>query len=170
VLDRFLINPEVPLQAIDKSTKEVEFSTAPPFRLTDSGGNEVSIADFASKVVVVNFWSSTCAPCIEEFPSLVRYIKKFSGKVVLLAVSQDQDAASMSQFLERYYTNPDPNIYVLLDMNRGVAKAYGVTALPESFLFAKDLKFKRKIVGFRDWMSPVALQETAALINADVRD
>ena len=47
----------------------------------------------AAKVVLLNFWWSQCAPCIEEMPSLEQFHHE-NPNVVILAVSIDDDPAS----------------------------------------------------------------------------
>lgn len=41
---------------------------APDFTLKDLRGAEVSLASLRGKVVVLNFWTKTCGPCLEEMP------------------------------------------------------------------------------------------------------
>ena len=41
--------------------------------LNSQGGQKISLADFQGKLVVINFWSSTCQPCKDEMPLLISY-------------------------------------------------------------------------------------------------
>jgi peroxiredoxin len=43
---------------------------APDFELDDVNGGKVRLSDFKGKTVVLNFWTTTCQPCLEEMPSL----------------------------------------------------------------------------------------------------
>lgn len=166
LVDTYLINREVSFQALDAGTRAVRFDKAPDFTLSDLKQNPVSLSDFSDKVVVVNFWASWCAPCVEEFPSLLKFIKAFEKEVVVIAVSHDTNPEDAQKFLDKFGVQPSSNFQVLIDLDRGVGKRYGVGALPESFIFSKNLKFERKIVGFRDWMSSVSVAEIQRLINS----
>ncbi len=166
-LDRYIINPEVSFENIDAGSLQVTFTTAPQFILPDLNSQAVDVSHYQDKIVIVNFWASWCGPCIEEFPSLMKYVDQFKGEVVLLAVSQDNNIDNVHQFLKNFKVEIHPSFHVLLDLDRRVGKSYGVGALPESFLFSKKLKFERKIVGFRDWMSPSSINEVMKLIDAN---
>ncbi len=58
---------------------------APNFTITTSAGDQVTPRNFGGKVLVLNFWASWCAPCVEEAPSLNEFAKTFknAGVVVL---------------------------------------------------------------------------------------
>src|SRR5688500_14694240 len=43
---------------------------APDFELPDMNGTPVKLSSFRGKTVVVNFWTKTCKPCLEEMPAL----------------------------------------------------------------------------------------------------
>ena len=46
---------------------------------------------FAGRLLVLNFWASWCAPCVEETPSLSRLAERYADKgVVVLGISVDQ--------------------------------------------------------------------------------
>ncbi len=58
----------------------------------------------AGRPLVVNFWATWCAPCIEEFPDLVKIDNDFRGKIDLVTVSLDDIAdidKGVPDFLKR---------------------------------------------------------------------
>lgn len=52
---------------------------------------EIAAETGEGKVVVVDFWSTWCEPCKEEFPNLVRLQKRYGEKVAAISVSLDYD-------------------------------------------------------------------------------
>lgn len=49
-----------------------------------------AVAELKGKTVVINFWATWCAPCVEEFPALVAAAERYADDgVVLVTVSQD---------------------------------------------------------------------------------
>jgi thiol-disulfide isomerase/thioredoxin len=69
----------------------VKFSAAPEFKLTDSHGTGYSLRELKGKKVLLHFWSSTCAPCIKEFPILVNLAKNHP-EIQIINVSLDTDS------------------------------------------------------------------------------
>src|SRR4249920_3670886 len=66
--------------------------SAPDFSITADNGRTVSLDSFGGKVLVLNFWATWCAPCIEELPSLDQFQRDFADSgVVVLGVSVDKD-------------------------------------------------------------------------------
>src|SRR5580704_15993258 len=65
---------------------------APSFALKDMQGNTVTLDALKGKVVVLNFWTKTCGPCLEEMPELAELTKIVRDRpdVVVLAVSTDE--------------------------------------------------------------------------------
>lgn len=64
---------------------------APDFTLDSIDGEQVSLSDFKGKsVVILDFWETTCDPCLKEMPHLVKLYEKYKDKgLVVLAVSLD---------------------------------------------------------------------------------
>ena len=77
--------------------------TAPNFTLTTSAGDQVTPRNFGGKVLVLNFWASWCAPCVQEAPSLNEFAKtlKDSG-VVVLGVSVDRNEQMFQNFVKHF--------------------------------------------------------------------
>ena len=55
----------------------------PSFHFTDIKGNTISSEDLAGKILVLNFWSITCSPCIKEMPQLNELVEKMKGEDVV---------------------------------------------------------------------------------------
>lgn len=69
-----------------KYGKRINFltnQTIPAFQFTDIKGNTLSSRDLRGKVLVLNFWSITCGPCIKEIPQLNELVDTFKGKEVV---------------------------------------------------------------------------------------
>jgi peroxiredoxin len=74
----------------------------PDFSLADAAGNTVAAADFDGEPVLLNFWATWCAPCVEEMPMLSRLHGDFAGRglqVVGIAVDEPARARSFADGL-----------------------------------------------------------------------
>ena len=72
---------------------------APDFSVTDADRRS-PLSQFRGKPVVLNFWATWCPPCVEEIPSLVALQKQLGDKVVILAVSTDEDEDGYKEFVK----------------------------------------------------------------------
>ncbi len=110
---------------------------APDFALTLFDGAEISLSELRGQVVVLNFWASWCSPCREEAPALQAIWETYQNEgVILLGVSykdaEDVSRAFVQEFGLTYPNGPDP---------RGrIGRAYGVTAVPETFIIDAEGK------------------------------
>ena len=57
---------------------------APGFKLTDCEAKELTLSSFAGKVIVLNFWRTTCFPCLEEMPDLQKLHEEYKDKGVVV--------------------------------------------------------------------------------------
>src|SRR5207237_5583919 len=63
---------------------------APPFAVTTTDGQRVSLDDLKGKVVLLDFWATWCAPCQKALPHMRELAKKFHDQpFVVLSVSLD---------------------------------------------------------------------------------
>lgn len=132
--------------------------TAPNFTITTSAGDQISPRNFGGKVLVLNFWASWCAPCVEEAPSLNEFAKTFQNAgVVVLGVSVDRNQKAYENFVKRfgvsYPTARDPE--------ENLSYRYGTYKIPETYIIDSHGKVVRKYAGLpeRDgqaisWMDP----------------
>ena len=74
---------------------------APEFTLEDLGGNPVSLGDLRGKVVVIEFWQSTCPDCRRALPELVATLMPYLDEgVVILGVNLDHDVELAREYLQ----------------------------------------------------------------------
>ena len=130
--------------------KKVDPVTALDFSLTDMGGDLIKLSDLRGKVLLVNFWASWCAPCIEEIPSMDRLESITNGGVEVLAVNIGEGADKILKFKE----DVPFDLHVLLDIDGRVAKDWGIYAYPSSYLINKDFKIVYSFIGAVDWEDP----------------
>ncbi len=129
----------------------MEMQGIPVFDIETSDGKKLSLSNLKGKVVIVNFWASWCAPCVEEIPSLIKLVEEFNGKIALIAVSQDASIDEMNAFLKSFPSIKNKNTFVVWKNRLELAKLFNIQKLPESFIASKDLKLVKKIVGTIDW-------------------
>lgn len=104
---------------------------APLFTLNDLAGEPVSLESFRGKVVIVNFWASWCAPCIEELPALKRVHESLAESgVVVLGVGIDDSREKLLK-MESDYKLPFRTAH---DLTGLVKNSYKVTGVPETFI------------------------------------
>lgn len=123
------------------------------FSIFKNPQEKYSLSSFKDKIIIINFWASWCSPCVEEIPSLIRLVEKYKGEIVLVAVSTDSNEADVSSFLKSFPGLNNPHIKIVLDSNNEISKKYLISRMPESYIFSKNLKFQKKIVGSIDWFS-----------------
>ncbi len=103
-----------------KTTREVNPEWVgrelPPFELTDLAGDTITAAALRGQVVMLNFWFTTCPPCLLEIPRLNQMARLFAGQdIAFLAFSPD-DPATIRDFLEKHDFDfriiPDAKTYI----------------------------------------------------------
>lgn len=117
------------------------------------------------KVVVVNFWASWCAPCVEEIPSMVKLVNAMSGSLSIVAISGDSALDEVTIFLKSFPDFSGPHIQVVWDENWTLSRSFGVGRLPESYIYDSKGSFVRKVVGSIDWSTPEAIEFMKSLIR-----
>ncbi|MBM7630974.1 thiol-disulfide oxidoreductase ResA [Geomicrobium sediminis] len=100
---------------------------APNFALQNLEGERVELEDYKGEGIFLNFWETYCPPCEEEMPYMEAEHKEYEDKEVeILAVNVGESELTVDRFVKRH----ELTFPILLDQNRDVLNAYGVTYLP----------------------------------------
>lgn len=134
---------------------------APDFKVTTDQGPVVSRGDIQGKLLVVNFWASWCAPCIEEWPSLNDFAKRYKDKgVTVLAVSIDRNEKKYRDFL----TKGKPEFLTSRDPESTIPASYGTFLVPETYVINKEGKVVYKVANAQNWTDPAFLNFFQSLL------
>lgn len=128
---------------------------APDFTLPDRQGNRWSLEDHRGKVVVLNFWSVTCQPCIEEMPSLDQLAQMMQDNpdVEVVAVSTDDGWNAVQSVVP-----PNTPLKILFDPDKSVVRGkFGTRLYPETWIIDRDGVIRLRVDGPRDWSSALAV-------------
>jgi len=116
------------------------------FTLAELGhpGARISLASFAGRPLIINFFASWCAPCQRETPLLARFYASHDGKLLIIGVDSNDQAKPALRFLRtagvRYPVGSDP-------YPASTTTSYGVLALPQTFILNRQHRIVRHIVG-----------------------
>lgn len=134
--------------------------TAPSFTLKDTKGHDVSLESYRGKVVVLNFWTKTCGPCMEEMPEiadLARILQPMND-VAVVTISTDETAEEASDVL-RALLNEEPPFPVLMDPELTVVRdKFGTSLYPETWIIDKRGVIRARFDGAREWSSATVVQ------------
>jgi thiol-disulfide isomerase/thioredoxin len=119
----------------------------PKMDLVDLKGGHHTLDEYKGKVVVLNFWATYCVPCATEMPMLGQMQKHYKDKIIVLAVSVDDelDRAKLQPFLHKHRADDltllvGPSVLDLSDWKVG-------DALPATLFIDAEGKIAGKVAG-----------------------
>ncbi len=101
------------------------------FRFQDAEGQISSLSDSRGKLVVLNFWSTTCSACISELPYIQQLYDEWSTteEVVLLTIARGDRPAEVATCMQE----EDVSFPVAVDKDYIVSDEYEANSIPRTF-------------------------------------
>ncbi len=124
----------------EDSIKKVQKNTlfkqkAPDFEAETITGEKVLLSELNGKVIVLNFWFTTCKPCVKEIPKLNREFSNFkNNNFVFLSLCTDRKE-KLEEFIKKTSLSHD---FKVIANAETIARKYKVFAFPCNMVISKD--------------------------------
>jgi peroxiredoxin len=119
---------------------------APEVSFTDIKGNKISLDQLKGKVVMVNFWATSCTTCVGEMPEMIKTYEKYHAQgleYVAVAMSYDRP-----DYVVNFTETRQLPFNVVLDLDGKFASQFGnVNMTPTTFVIDKQGVIIKKYVG-----------------------
>ncbi len=126
---------------------------APSFTLMGPDGREISLSELSDegKPILLNFWASSCAPCVQEIPHLQDFYERYRDQVRIVGINWSEDPARIETFLQdKGVTYPN-----LIDRQGKAVVSYRITGTPTSFFLDGDGVVRGV------WLGPITTESLA---------
>lgn len=141
---------------------------APDFELEALNGGKVRLEDFRGKTVVLNFWTKTCQPCLDEMPALSdlgRMLRARKG-VELVTICTDETKDDARGTLRSVLGTDEPPFVVLMDPDSSVVREkYGTRLYPETWFIDPRGVIRARVDGPRRWDEPITVSFAESLAD-----
>jgi peroxiredoxin len=131
---------------------------APDVAYTLLDGRQAHLSSLRGKVVMVNFWATSCTTCVHEMPQMVATHDKYQSRgyeTVAVAMSYDAPA-----YVANFAESRKLPFEVVIDNTGAVAKSFGdVRLTPTSYLINKRGEIVKRYVGEPDFAALHTLVE-----------
>jgi peroxiredoxin len=130
--------------------------TAPDFVLKDGDGRVVRLSSYRGRVVMLDFWATTCGGCIEEIPGFIEVAKKYEQQgLTTIGVSEDIIYENLSGPDEAWgrvkpFVRDHRVGYLVVMADDDVTRRYDIKALPLTYLIDADGRIAAVYAGVVD--------------------
>ncbi len=123
---------------------------APDLPFTQLDGSKHTLADFKGKVMIVNFWATSCSTCVKEMPQIVSTHQKFKAQgLETLAIAMEYDPPA---YVMQFAQSRELPFRVAIDHSGDLAKGFGEVQLtPTTFVVNKKGQIVKRYVGEPDF-------------------
>lgn len=113
---------------INKPAGELEFS-----KILNSDKTSAKLSDFKSKIVILDFWGTWCAPCIEALPHLESLQNKFSNDIKIITITDESEDRIIKFLKKRKVSLP-----IALDNDRKLASIFPYRSVSHTVVIDKN--------------------------------
>jgi uncharacterized protein (TIGR03435 family) len=113
---------------LNKPAGDLEFS-----KILNSDKTSAKLSDFKSKVVILDFWGTWCAPCIEALPHLEELQSRFGNDLKIITIA-DESEERINKFLKKR----NVSLPIALDNDRKLASAFPYRSVSHTIVIDKN--------------------------------
>lgn len=115
-------------------------------------GKAIKLSELKSKIVVINFWATWCAPCVRELPSLQQLANEYSSQgLTVVGVNMDEDPnVVLAPFLAKH----EVKFRSFIDPKGELADRFGISGLPLTLVVDGNRKLLYDHLGDEEWFAP----------------
>jgi thiol-disulfide isomerase/thioredoxin len=95
--------------------------------------NTAKLSDFKDKILIIDFWSVWCAPCIASFPHLQELQEHFQNEIQVLTITSNTE-----ERIEQFLKNKPMLLPIVLDLSGELAKSFPHGSIPHTVLIDKE--------------------------------
>jgi peroxiredoxin len=124
--------------------------SAPEVRFATLSGESFATSDLRGKVVLVNFWATSCVSCVQEMPKMIETYRKFAPRgYEMVAVAMSYDHPNQ---VAQFANSRDLPFKVALDTDGKIAKSFGdIRITPTTFVLDRQGRVLKRYLGEPDW-------------------
>ena len=137
--------PNLDNLVIHKNPKKLEI-----VNFQDINNETINLSKFKNSLIIINFWATWCAPCIEEMPSLNKLQTNLNfNNLKIIPINVGRDSIKKSKiFYKKLKLN---NLKIYFDNDIELANKFSLRGLPTTVLINKEGKEFARIIGFIDF-------------------
>lgn len=118
-----------------------------PIDVTAFDGKPLKLEALKGKVVLIDFWATSCGPCIQELPNVIAAYKKYHAQgFEIVGISLDDSEDKLKDFLGKHEM-PWPQFFDGKGWQNEIGQLYGVQSIPKTYLLDRAGKIRK--VGVR---------------------
>ena len=130
-------DPTEVTEAQPPETTEPDYS-APDFTMLDVDGNEVTLASFFGKPIILNFWASWCGPCKSEMPDIQKFYEQYGEEIHFLIVNCTDGSRETVETAKAFLADTGYTFPVYFDTTSMGGYTYGASSIPLTYFIDAD--------------------------------
>jgi thiol-disulfide isomerase/thioredoxin len=135
----------------------------PNFKAKTLSGKDFNLKENRGKIILLNFWSLSCAACFKEIPELNKLAKEFRDKGFILVSVMDNKREKVLEQIQsregnyklkrRTFNNDSVNYVIIPDGKQIMEKYFSELSYPKNFILDRDGKLRQYTNGYLELFS-----------------